>query len=49
MRNVADENIEPVDVDRTRLRLGKAYDACGEPRPFVNLPFKKFVDCLNHL
>jgi hypothetical protein len=43
MGNVTDEDVEPGDPYRPRLRAREAFDAPGELRPCSHLPFKQFL------
>src|SRR5260370_8453419 len=49
MGNVTDEDVEPIDPCRPRLRPREAFDAFRELRPCLHLPLKQFFYFVNHL
>jgi hypothetical protein len=48
MRDVTDEDVEPIDPYWPCLRPREAFNAFRELRPGPHLPFKQFVDFVNH-
>src|SRR5271163_797113 len=48
MRNVTNEDVEPIDSHLPRRRAREAFDALCELRPCARLPLKQCFDFANH-
>jgi hypothetical protein len=48
MRNVANEDVEPIDLYLPHLRAREAFDALCELRPCSRLSLKECLDFVNH-
>src|SRR5215813_9484194 len=48
MRNVPDENVEPINTNCSRLRVSQTFDAASKPRPSLDLVFKQLFDYFDH-
>jgi hypothetical protein len=48
MRDVTDENVEPIDPHGPCLRPSKSFNACREQRPCASLPFEQFFQLVDH-
>jgi hypothetical protein len=48
MRDVADEDVEPVDMHRSRLRARQSFDSVSQARPHLTLVLEQDFDLVDH-